>query len=79
MTTQANDWYTLDTLTFMDLVAYEIDDDDFNFTAKLTRIQGRTPSGRIVEVQYHATGDYQDRWIDARGVVHDISCWRRVR
>lgn len=78
MTHPANgDWYTLDTLTFMDF-------DWFNATtltagASLKIVEGLTHQCEVVEVVYHATGDYEDRWIDRAGNVKDLAFWRPCR
>lgn len=70
------DWYTLDTLTFMDF-------DGFNSTANVARakmkiVEGLTHDREIVEVIYYAAGDYEDRWVDVQGNTRDIIFWRPI-
>ena len=59
MTTKTDDWYTLDTLTFMDLVWCDFSTRETAFRLKV--IEGMTSTGRTVEVKYYAEGDYLDR------------------
>lgn len=71
------EWYTLDTLTFLDFDG--IDWTYHHINASLKVIEGMTSTGQTVEVVYCADGDYEDRWIDVTGRLHDIIYWRPCR
>lgn len=70
------DWYTLDTLTFMDFDWFN--DASRTVSATMKIVEGLTHDCEVVEVVYHATGDYEDRWVDVRGNPRDIIFWRPV-
>ena len=72
-----DDWYTLDTLTFMDWDWFNPTSNTCGATMKV--IEGMTHTCRSVEVVYYATGDYQDRFVDVTGVEREIIFWRPVR
>jgi len=76
-TTQTEDWYTLDTLTFIDCDWYNETVNTCGFTMKI--VEGLTSTGDAVEVTYYAEGDYVDRWVDVDGVERDIIYWRPRR
>lgn len=71
------DWYTLDTLTFMDFNWFN--DADRTAGASMKIVEALTHSCEVVEVTYYATGDYEDRWVDVRGNVRDIAFWRPLK
>lgn len=73
----AEDWYTLDTLTFLDCGLYDATRHAANATMKI--IEGYTQSGEVVEVVYYAEGDYEDRWVDVTGKQHTLIFWRPCR
>lgn len=78
MTTRATeDWYTLDTLTFFDFEWH--DPVNYRTTVSLKVVEGLTHDREVVEVKYHAEGDYVDRWVDVTGRVRDIAFWRPAR
>lgn len=70
------DWYTLDTLTFMDFDWFNENSRVASATLKI--VEGLTHDCEVVEVVYYATGDYEDRWVDVRGNPRDIIFWRPV-
>jgi hypothetical protein len=74
---QIQEWYTLDTLTFMDLDLFDADSRTAH--ADLKVFIGLTHSAESVEVVYHATGDYEDHFVDVTGRQRDIICWRPVQ
>ncbi len=74
---ESDDWYTLDTLTFMDWTWYN--DPSHTVTATMKVVEGFTKAGEIVEVVYYAAGDYEDRWVDVTGKQRDIMFWRPCR
>jgi len=76
-TAQTEDWYTLDTLTFIDCDWYNETSNTCGFTMKI--VEGLTSTGDAVEVTYYAEGDYVDRWVDVTGVERDIIYWRPRR
>jgi len=71
------EWYTLDTLTFLDWDSFN----PHNYTCQVTMkiVEGLTSTGDTVEVVYYATGDYEDRWVDVTGTMRDIIYWRPCR
>jgi hypothetical protein len=71
------DWYTLDTLTFIDMDWYDPACLMGGFSMKV--IEGLTHDREIVELIYYAEGDYIDRWVDVKGRVRDIAFWRPLR
>ena len=70
------DWYTLDTLTFMDWDCYNPSRHAVTATMKI--VEGLTHDREIVEVVYYAAGDYEDRWVDVTGRERDIIFWRPI-
>ena len=76
-TTTSEDWYTLDTLTFLDVAWH--DADNYLTYAHMKVIEALTHDRQVVEVVYYAEGDYIDRWVDVTGLVRDIVFWRPCR
>ena len=76
-TTTSEDWYTLDTLTFLDVDWH--DADNYLTYAHMKVIEALTHDRQVVEVVYYAEGDYIDRWVDVTGLVRDIVFWRPCR
>lgn len=70
------EWYTLDTLTFMDWDWYNPAEHTCRATMKV--IEALTHDCQVVEVTYYAEGDYEDRWVDVTGRYRDIAYWRPV-
>ena len=70
-------WYTLDTLTFIDINGRDPDRLLTGFSMKV--VEGLTHDREVVEVIYYAEGDYIDRWVDVTGRVRDIVFWRPLR
>lgn len=70
------EWYTLDTLTFVDPDGYHSLINDCLVTPKI--IEALTHDCQVVEVTYYAEGDYEDRWVDVTGRYRDIAYWRPV-
>ena len=78
MTTAADeDWYTLDTLTFLEVDRH--DAENYLTYAHIKVIEALTHDRQVVEVVYYAEGDYIDRWVDVTGQVRDIVFWRPCR
>jgi len=73
---QIQDWYTLDTLTFMDLDLFNAVERTADTSLKV--IEGMLKSGESVEVVYYAAGDYEDRFVDVTGRQRVITFWRPV-
>lgn len=71
------EWYTLDTLTFMDLDWYNPSQHICHATMKV--VEALTSTGNVVEVVYYATGDYEDRFVDVTGTMQDVMYWRPCR
>ena len=71
------DWYTLDTLTFLDWNWFNPAERLCHADMKI--IEGMTHDREIVEVVYYAAGDYEDRWVDVTGRQREIIFWRPVR
>ncbi len=76
-TESVEDWYTMDTLTFMDWQWYNQSTNTCAATMKI--VEGLTHDCEVVEVAYYATGDYEDRWVDVKGHPRDIIFWRPIR
>lgn len=75
--TTREDWYTLDTLTFLDFEWINHGDGEMCFSMKI--VEGLTHDNEVVEVTYYADGDYVDRWCDVTGRIRDIIYWRPCR
>ena len=74
---QSQDWYTLDTVTFMHCDWYNPSSNIAHATMNI--VEGLTHDGDVVEVIYYAAGDYEDRWVDVTGRQREIAYWRPVR